>query len=447
MAQPNVISIYTPAQGTLTLTPAGKQLGQARVGMTVAGVLLAGGAVFALGQFVKPDGAVRESFAAAPAGPSPAAAFMKPAVAAPSKLEDWPAAEVALQPLPPVVRDVAPKVTETPRASREPSATARRENARPPRRVPLAAEVQRAPASGTGLEDNDASSLQEQGRTAGRRRDLEGFLSDQGLILAVENQNSAAADRGIDPVAVRTTATPAGEALPEPAPGAAAMVAVDALPQAEPGLAPAVSEPVAEGETAAAPLVRGIAGPAPAAGTAPAPLIETLTGPVPPPRRRVTASLAEAVPQAVPLPPVSTAAIDAGPAEDLRSQAKSVAHREEARAVLAGVPRSALAAAPAPASLAGAAASAAEYVQLFPVAIVKGEALGAVALRDLGAKGQAIHLGSLVGLLQLRMPEAEYTRLATAAAADSFVTLDQLRAAGITVQYDARQDRLLIEAR
>ena len=85
--------------------------------------------------------------------------------------------------------------------------------------------------------------------------------------------------------------------------------------------------------------------------------------------------------------------------------------------------------------------------QFFPLAIVDGEPVGAITLRDLGQQGQAIHLAALVELLKLRMPQAEFAKLNSAAAADSFVTLDQLRAAGITIQYDAAQDRLLIDAR
>ena len=88
-----------------------------------------------------------------------------------------------------------------------------------------------------------------------------------------------------------------------------------------------------------------------------------------------------------------------------------------------------------------------QTAQFFPVAIVDGEPIGAITLRDLGQQGQAIHLAALVELLKLRMPQAEFARLNSAAAADSFVTLDQLRAAGITIQYDAAQDRLLIDAR
>jgi hypothetical protein len=78
---------------------------------------------------------------------------------------------------------------------------------------------------------------------------------------------------------------------------------------------------------------------------------------------------------------------------------------------------------------------------------VDGEPIGAITLQDLGHGGHAVHLGALVELLKLRMPQVEFARLSSAAAADSFVSLDQMRAAGITVQYDPRQERLLIDAR
>ena len=98
-------------------------------------------------------------------------------------------------------------------------------------------------------------------------------------------------------------------------------------------------------------------------------------------------------------------------------------------------------------SIAAGMTPASRTAQFFPLAIVDGEPVGAITLRDLGQQGQAIHLAALVELLKLRMPQAEFAKLNSAAAADSFVTLDQLRAAGITIQYDAAQDRLLIDAR
>jgi hypothetical protein len=80
--------------------------------------------------------------------------------------------------------------------------------------------------------------------------------------------------------------------------------------------------------------------------------------------------------------------------------------------------------------------------QTFPTVTVAGVALGAVTMR-----GDAVHLGSLVGLLQLRMPDAELVRLQSAPAADSFVSLDTLRAAGIEIAIDPEGESLALAAR
>lgn len=79
--------------------------------------------------------------------------------------------------------------------------------------------------------------------------------------------------------------------------------------------------------------------------------------------------------------------------------------------------------------------------QTFPTVSLGGTALGAVTMR-----GDTVHLGSLVGLLQLRLPVEEFTRLKTAPAADSFVSIDTLRAAGLAITIDSAGERLTLAA-
>lgn len=80
--------------------------------------------------------------------------------------------------------------------------------------------------------------------------------------------------------------------------------------------------------------------------------------------------------------------------------------------------------------------------QTFPIVAVGGQRLGAVTMR-----GDRVHLASLVGLLQLKLPAAEFERLAAAPAADSFVALDTLRAAGISVTLDPAGEQMRLSAR
>ena len=80
--------------------------------------------------------------------------------------------------------------------------------------------------------------------------------------------------------------------------------------------------------------------------------------------------------------------------------------------------------------------------QTFPIVAVDGQRLGAVTMR-----GDRVHLASLVGLLQLKLPAAEFERLAAAPAADSFVALDTLRAAGISVTLDPAGEQMTLSAR
>ncbi len=79
--------------------------------------------------------------------------------------------------------------------------------------------------------------------------------------------------------------------------------------------------------------------------------------------------------------------------------------------------------------------------QTFPSVSVHGEALGAVTMR-----GGKVHLASLVGLLELKMPAAEFARLKAARVADSFVDLDTLRGAGIAATLDPAGERINLSA-
>lgn len=77
--------------------------------------------------------------------------------------------------------------------------------------------------------------------------------------------------------------------------------------------------------------------------------------------------------------------------------------------------------------------------QSFPIVAVGGQELGAVTMR-----GGKIHLASLVGLLQLKLPAAEFARLNSAPAADSFVDAETLRAAGIAMAHDPAGERVTL---
>lgn len=84
----------------------------------------------------------------------------------------------------------------------------------------------------------------------------------------------------------------------------------------------------------------------------------------------------------------------------------------------------------------------ASELQTFPIVAVAGQPLGAVTMR-----GDSVHLASLVGLLQLKLPEAEFERLRDAPAADSFVTIDSLREAGIDLTLDDSGERISLSVR
>lgn len=77
---------------------------------------------------------------------------------------------------------------------------------------------------------------------------------------------------------------------------------------------------------------------------------------------------------------------------------------------------------------------------------VGSDAIGTVAFR-MGETGTIdVQLSGLLEIVASRMAPAEYTRLRGSVAADSYVSLDQLRAIGLTVRYDAVYDELDVSA-
>jgi hypothetical protein len=84
------------------------------------------------------------------------------------------------------------------------------------------------------------------------------------------------------------------------------------------------------------------------------------------------------------------------------------------------------------------------YVQHFPTVVVNGNVLGGITLREFSEHQRSIHLGALLSLLRSELPAAEFERLSTVASANFFVSFEELRRAGITIQYDPLRERLLI---
>ena len=75
-----------------------------------------------------------------------------------------------------------------------------------------------------------------------------------------------------------------------------------------------------------------------------------------------------------------------------------------------------------------------------------GEAVGKVAFRSTETGSIDVQLSGLLDLVAHRMAPEEYTRLRASAAASSYVPLDQLRAIGLSLRYDAVYDELEISA-
>lgn len=432
MVQSNIIVTYAPARRPAAVASARGALGGGprRVRMTLAGALLAGGAAFTLGTFVRPDGTIREPGTAIQPQPSLAAAERDNLV--PSGLPERPVSaapesdvadaerlpylalvrDVTLAPAPALADAALPLAAPAPRRAPPPSARAGMRADRrpaPPPGPPAAAPAPHSASLDASITAKTELAPPPPAPTRGLRRDLEGFLGEQGLVLAAD----AGADSGIAPVSEWDAADFAADDA-APSLGAAAppdLPVETASPQNQADISS--EEPIAH--VAALALTAEAADDLPIAEAVPSPQV--------PPTARASAERSPTTPRA------------AAHAETV----EPVGDRPPAVAVLS--------IAPMPASLIASARMDPAQVQSYPVAVVNGEPLGAITLRDLGAQGAAVHLRALVELLKLRMPEAEFMRLSTAAAADRFVTFDELRAAGIGVRHDPRQARLFIEAR
>ena len=173
----------------------------------------------------------------------------------------------------------------------------------------------------------------------------------------------------------------------------------------------------------------------------------------PPPDSEPLPPLAEATLAEAPPPPAPPAlAVEAAlPADDMPEPVAALppmpppppppVPEQTALAAVAQVQTFAGATEAAPIQLSTVASS---YVVSFPTVVANGHTLGAVTMRDFGSGFATLHLGGLLGLFKLRMQPADYDRLAQAPAAGSFISLDDLRAAGLAVTHDPKSGRLII---
>lgn len=174
--------------------------------------------------------------------------------------------------------------------------------------------------------------------------------------------------------------------------------------------------------------------------TSAAPHLSAPLAPPPPvkaqPRRDLAGFLAErGLSLAEAAPPVAAAA---GPSAAAAPIAALEEVAEPTPIASVAVTTSVAAAAPAAATAPQSAAPEIE-TQSYPTIAVGGEDLGAVTMR-----GDKIHLGSLVGLLKLKLPADEFAKLSAAPAADSFVDAETLRAAGIGIAQDPGGERVTL---
>lgn len=243
----------------------------------------------------------------------------------------------------------------------------------------------------------------------------------------------------LPPAAFPTAATP--PAAPQPvlepvevaaAPGVAAPVEVTApLTLAEPAevaapvvqLDPAVPEPVAETQLAAV-LPSAVAVP----GAARRDAVLDLVVPAP--------ELPAALPVQLPTPAPAALAL-ANPAAKAPA-AKPAPRAPLAKASPARIKRAALIGPQIPSryKLVDGGVESQIGVQFYD------QALGKVPLRVLGSGVPSLRLGDLLDLLKDRMDPARYETLSSSGAAEEFVSLQQLRDAGIPVRYDAARDQL-----
>lgn len=75
---------------------------------------------------------------------------------------------------------------------------------------------------------------------------------------------------------------------------------------------------------------------------------------------------------------------------------------------------------------------------------VGASALGKVDFRMSDAHTIDVKLSGLLDLLAGHYDAAEFARLRSSAAADAYVSVDQLRALGLTVRYDPAYDELRV---
>lgn len=375
MAQTNVMVSYTPARPLAERPDAVRRVGEPRRKAMLVGGLLAGGAAFALGQFITADGSPREKnfqpLRSATIGP------VEPRV--PSRLPpSAPPLVTPTKPLPylAIVRDVAPTPPAAP--------PVRQLTTRVERPVQPAAQPRNEPPLVDGGQEAqpalaaDLAPTAEAPPAAGLRRDLEGFLEDRGHVLTVPEPGQLVAATG------ELVADGAGVDL---AAGAVTQESIEGTAR------PAVELVEAPPSPTMAPVARA---------PEPTPVV-----PDEPPARIV-----EAAPTVA---PARLAATGMGAVERVPT--------------VATVDNPPL------------------YVQSYPVAVVNGEPLGAVTTRDFSDGSVAVHLRALLSLVKLRLPQTEFARFDASAAADRFVTLEDLRAAGIDAHLDPRNGRLSITAR
>lgn len=394
MAQTNVIVSYAPERRRASAgIDRGGTAGDRRWSAALVGVLMAGGTLFALGHFAADDGSTEDG--SAPPQWDIAALKIEPAETLPLTarmgLPHQTDAERAVEPKPlpylALVRSAAPQakpaVAATPVVAVAPqlvpqSQPRASEFAAIPRVAdapPTQPEPQPQPESGSSQLAVDLVAQPTLPPSPGLRRDLEGFLKEQGHELIATEPSTTLAQAA--PLVIDETAAPA-IAPPRPANALAETMAAATSPAS----ATTQSDLSSEGVAASDPVVGKLSAQRPKSTLA-----------------HASSSMAFATRSKA--SPVETSASSADPL----------------------------------------------YLQSYPLAVVNGEALGAVTLRDAAAGEPSVHLGALVGLLRLRMPEALFARLSGSSAANRFVSLDTLRAAGITVQFDARANRLVIDAR
>lgn len=77
---------------------------------------------------------------------------------------------------------------------------------------------------------------------------------------------------------------------------------------------------------------------------------------------------------------------------------------------------------------------------------IGGETVGKVAFRVNDNRAIDVQLSGLLDVLSDRFAPEDFARMRTAAAADSYVPLDSLRAVGISLRYDPIYDELRVSA-